>query len=86
MFDCKDDRCGSFQFSVGFATHGKFDVSHMNDWNRDSRWCRGYFDNVNDPWIEYDIDLTPGGTYELLDDEFATYRNSVSRFVKQYGL
>ncbi len=86
MFDCKDERCGSFQFSVGFSTHGKFDVSRMNEWNRDNRWCRGYYDSTNDPWIEYDIDLTPGGTYELLDDEFATYRSSLDRFVKHYGL
>ncbi|MGH7022164.1 MAG: YbjN domain-containing protein [Caulobacteraceae bacterium] len=86
MFDCKADRCGSMQFSAGFATHGKFDTSRMNEWNRDSRWARGYFDNVNDPWIEYDVDLTPGGTYELLDDEFATYRSSLARFIKLYGL
>jgi hypothetical protein len=86
MFDCKDERCGSFQFAAGFSTHGKFDVSRMNEWNRDNRWCRGYYDSTNDPWIEYDIDLTPGGTYELLDDEFATYRSSLDRFVKHYGL
>ncbi len=86
MFDCKGDRCGSMQFSAGFTTHGKFDTSRMNEWNRDTRWARGYFDKENDPWVEYDIDLTPGGTYELLDDEFATWNNMIVRFVKQYDL
>jgi hypothetical protein len=86
MFDCSGDHCGSIQFAAGFATHGKFDTSQMNAWNRGSRWARGYFDSTNDPWVEYDIDLTPGGTYELLDDEFATWRSTLARFVKQYGL
>jgi hypothetical protein len=86
MFDCNADRCGSIQFSAGFATHGKFDTSRMNEWNRDTRWARGYFDSTNDPWVEYDIDLTPSGTYELLNDELATWHTALDRFVKHYGL
>lgn len=87
MFDCEaGDRCGSIQFSAGFATHGKFDTSRMNEWNRDKRWCRGYFDKENDPWVEYDIDLTPGGTYELLDDQFATWKKMLDLFAKMYDL
>ena len=58
----------------------------MNEWNRDNRWARGYYDSVNDPWVEYDVDLTPGGTYELLDDEFATWRSTLTRFMTHYGL
>ncbi|MGD0192140.1 MAG: YbjN domain-containing protein [Rhizomicrobium sp.] len=86
MFDCKAERCGSFQFSAGFATHGKFDTSEMNKWNRDKRWCRGYFDSVNDPWVEEDVDLTPGGTYELLDDQFTIFRNCLDGFETMYSL
>jgi hypothetical protein len=86
MFDCKNGRCGSLQFSAGWATHGKFDVTHMNDWNREQRWARGYFDAENDPWVELDADLTPGGTYELLNDEFAIYKKAVSNFTARYGL
>lgn len=88
MFDCVSEGglCASLQFSAGFATHGKFDTSQMNAWNRDKRWCRGYFDTENDPWVEYDVDLSPGGTYEMLDDEFATYQKMLDLFVKQYNL
>jgi Putative bacterial sensory transduction regulator len=86
LFDCKGVACASMKFSAGFATHGKFDTSQMNAWNRDSRWARGYFDNVNDPWVEYDVDLTPGGSYELLDDEFDTWNATLERFIKQYNL
>jgi hypothetical protein len=87
MFDCnKDGRCASIQFSAGWATHGKFDVSRMNEWNRDNRWARGYFDKENDPWLEYDVDLSPGGTFELLNDELATWDALVPRFIKLYNL
>jgi hypothetical protein len=86
MFDCKGDRCGSLQFSSGWATHGKFDTSQMNAWNRDKRWCRGYFDSVGDPWVEHDVDLTPGGTYELLGDEFQIFRKCVDDFRAKYSL
>lgn len=86
LYDCKDGRCGSLQFVAGFETHGKFDIAHMNDWNRDSRWARGYYDNANDPWVELDVDLTPGGTYELLNDELLTWNSTLDRFIKKYGL
>jgi hypothetical protein len=86
VYDCKDGRCASLQFSVGWATKGKFDVSKMNDWNKGKRWCRGYYDTDNDPWVERDTDLSPGGTFELLDDELGIFRGCVERFVKLYNL
>jgi Putative bacterial sensory transduction regulator len=85
-YDCSGDRCGSLQFSAGWAMHGRFDVSRMNEWNRNKRWCRGYFDRENDPWVEEDVDLTPGGTYELLNDSFATFRHCVDDFTSMYGI
>ena len=86
LFDCKEDRCGSIQFAAGFATHGKFDISRMNEWNTKHRWGRGYYDSSNDPWVEMDVDLTPGGTYELLDDELLTWNTTLANFVAMFGL
>jgi hypothetical protein len=87
MFDCSGDRCGSLQFSVGWATHGKFDTSQMNRWNRDKRWCRGYFDAENDPWVERDVDLSPGGSYDMLKDElFDVFKNCIINFKAMYNL
>jgi hypothetical protein len=86
LFDCKGDTCGSMQFSAGFTTHGKFDISRMNEWNRKKRWGRAYYDSVNDPWVEMDVDLTPGSSYELLDDELATWDTALAAFVTMYDL
>ena len=82
QYDCKNGRCGSLQFSVGFDTKGCFGPGPMNDWNRDNRWARAYVDKVNDPWLEYDVDLTPGGTFEMLNDEFTIWRDTLGRFHK----
>jgi hypothetical protein len=81
-YDCKGGRCGSIQFAAGFDTKGAYGPAPINDWNRDNRWTRAYSDKVNDPWLEMDFDLTPGGTYELLDDELAIWRSAIERFRK----
>lgn len=86
FFDCANSRCASIQFSSGWATHGKFDTAKMNTWNRDKRWCRGYFDSTNDPWVEYDVDLSPGGTYESLKDQLNVFESCVTNFKTMYGL
>jgi len=80
QYDCKQSVCGSLQFSVGFDTKGAFNAVQMNEWNKKNRWTRAYIDTVNDPWLEQDVDLTPGGTYENLDDEFAVWRAALRHF------
>ena len=84
--DCNGDHCGSIQFAAGFATHGSFNTARLNEWNRNNRWARGFYDDVNDPWIEMDCDMTPGGTYELLNDELATWKKVVDKFTSMYSL
>jgi hypothetical protein len=83
QYDCdKAKRCGSFQFQIGYDTKGSFSPDKVNDWNKENRWVRVYADKVNDPWVELDVDLTPGGTFELLDDEFGVWRMSLGHFHK----
>ena len=79
-YDCKDGRCGSLQFSEGFDTKGAWTAEPINLWNRENRWTRAYLDKVNDPWLEADVDLTPGGTYEILNDQLAIYRSALKKF------
>jgi len=80
FYDCKGARCGSIQFFAGFDTKGALNPVKMNDWNHTERWARAYVDKTNDPWIEMDVDITPGGTFELLSDEFATWRSVLDHF------
>jgi len=84
--DCKDERWACLELAAGFATHGKFDISRINAWNYNNRWCRAYYDDVNDPWLKMNIDLSPGGTYEALNDLFGTWNRTLGRFIEEYSL
>jgi hypothetical protein len=84
--DCKGERGAALEFAAGFSTHGKFDVSQINGWNYDNRWCRAYYDSDKDPWLKMNIDLSPGGTYEALSDRFEIWNRTLGRFIEKYGL
>ena len=82
FYDCKNDRCASIQFVAGFSTSGAYSLEKENEWNAANRWITASMDKENDPWITQDIDLSPGGTYELLNDELKVWSDSVGRFMK----
>ena len=62
--------------------HGTFDVVKANTWNSTERWVRVHSDKRNDPWLEMDVDLYPGGNYVLLKDEFTVWRDMLGHFTK----
>ena len=84
--NCKSERCASLELAAGFSTGGKFDVSQINGWNYDNRWCRAYYDDDKDPWLRMNIDLWPGGTYEALGARFETWNRTLGRFIDKYSL
>ena len=83
---CQSGRCTSIEIVAAFATNGKFDVSQLNQWNSDTPWCKAYYDSVNDPCLDMDIGLWPGGTYESLNDQFVTWNSVLGNFIAKYSL
>ena len=83
---CQSGRCGSLELVFAFSSKGKFDVSRLNEWNSDVPWGKAYYDTVNDPCLDMDISLSPGGTFESLNDQFGTWNNLLSTFVTKYDL
>ena len=86
FFDCQNGKCGSVQFAAGFQRNNKTVLQRVNEWNRTKRWGRAYLDDSNGIWVEMDNDLTPGGTYEILDDELATWKKVVEGFKSFFDL
>jgi hypothetical protein len=83
MYDCHSKpTCTAIQFNVGFDTKGAWNATKMNDYNSSKRWVRAYVDDKDDPWLEEDIDLIPGGTWESLDDQFGIWRQMLGDFEK----
>jgi hypothetical protein len=80
--DCKEKRCASLEFTAGFTLEGglKGGVDKVNEWNRDKRWVRAYLDKDKDPWAEMDVSVTPGRTWEAVDDDFSTWCSMLDHF------
>lgn len=83
---CQSGRCASLELVFAFSSKGKFDVSRLNEWNSDIPWGKAYADEVNDPCLDMDIALSPGGTFESLNDQFGTWNNVLSTFISKYDL
>ena len=45
----------------------------VNAWNSGKRFVDCFLDDEGDPWFTYDINLSPGGTREALDDNFGVW-------------
>lgn len=83
LYDCHDKpTCTAIQFNVGFNTKGAWNATKMNTYNSTKRWVRAYVDENDDPWLEQDVDLIPGGTWEGLNDQFGIWRQMMGDFEK----
>ena len=83
---CQGGRCASLELVFAFSSNGKFDVSLLNEWNSETPWCKAYYDTANDPCLDMDIALSPGGTFESLNDQFVTWNSILGRFTAKYSL
>lgn len=73
FYDCKEDRCASIQFNAGLNIDGQITAAQANDWNSEKRYVDCFVDEEGDPWFTYDVNLSPGGTRDGLDDAFAVW-------------
>jgi len=83
---CQSGRSASLELVFAFSSKGRFDVSRLNEWNSDIPWGKAYSDTVNDPCLDMDIALSPGGTFESLNDQFAAWNKILSAFIGKYNL
>lgn len=86
FFVCNDvQRCGSIQYAAGWTGVTVADDA-LNSWNRTKRYIRAYQGEKGSIWGEYDIDISPGGTWEQLDksldrwtDALPTYKTAIGQ-------
>ena len=85
MFEVEGGRCAYLNFVAGFSIAGKFDISEVNAWNYENRWCTACYTGVKDPGLAMCIALSPGGTYESLNHQFATWNRTLGKFIAKYS-
>lgn len=85
FYSCDDgNNCGSVQLSVAFTLDGNTARPDLNEWNRQKRYAKAYFDQDGDIVLRYDINMWGEGVsrdsfdeslnvWERLLDEFKEY-------------
>src|SRR6185295_16729770 len=79
LYSCTNDRCSSIQYSAGWDA-SEINDSTVNTWNRVKRFIRAYRTAKNAIFGEYDIDVSPGGTWEMLDYTLSRWNSQLENF------
>lgn len=82
FYDCKDNTCGSFQYSVIFNKDAKYTIDFSNTWNTKRRYSKTYLDSDGDMNLEWDVDLDGGVTDEFLKRTALSFERMISDFDK----
>lgn len=85
FYECEGGRCKDIQFFIGIDLEDGTTYSAINRWNREMRFGRAYLDEEMDPWLELDVDLSPGGSTEQVSDSVATWDAILSEFREHMG-
>ena len=80
FFACNGDRCGSIQYAAGWTPLAAGTPAAVNTWNQKNRYARAYLDDHNNLWGEYDVDISPGGTWEQMDKSLDRWTSVISSF------
>lgn len=85
FYDCKKDRCASIEYYVGFdKSDDTPSLEKINTWNREKRFLKAYLNDKGDAGFEYDDSVSPGGTWESIEDSFNVFLSflpEVKKFV-----
>jgi len=89
LYGCSGDgdarRCTSIQYAAGWAPSSANSLDRTNEWNRSHRYIKAYLTKGNSLYGEYDLDLSPGGTFEMLNDTLANWRTNAGEFKTFFG-
>ena len=80
FYDCNAGRCASVQFEAGFDLANGMTAAKINEWNRDKRYMKAYIDSGMDPHVSYDVNTSPGRTWEGLADDFGVWTGTIGTF------
>jgi len=78
FYSCESGRCAHIEYVVGWT--GTMDQSKITEWNHNHQFIRAYLDDKGEPFGEYDVDISPGGTYAMLDQSLKRWRQKLVEF------
>lgn len=86
LYDCNSPpRCASVRFVADFDVDERMSAAKANEWNVQKRYVKAYIDENGDPSIDYDVNTSPGKTWEGFDDDFGVWVGLMTDFTKFIG-
>ena len=74
FYSCKHaPLCASLQFSSSYHVDGGMKLETINGWSAKTRFGRAYLDEVQDPFVEMDLDVEHGYTTEAISNNVDTW-------------
>jgi hypothetical protein len=80
FYRCTAGRCTDIQYAAGWTEIASMSVEKINQWNHDKRYIRAYFGPKNSVWGEYDVVVSPGGSWEQLNASLRDWNEAILRF------
>ena len=80
FYGCVRDRCASVEFLAGWTPADTITLAELNAWNAKRRYAFGYRDDEGNLWVQIDIDLAPGGSWELFDASLSRWGGQVASY------
>lgn len=81
MYDCDgQDRCSSIQYRSGYDLADGMTLEDVNEWNTAMRYGKVWLDEVDDPYLELDLDLSQGST----DGQVRRYAEAWGALMKHF--
>ena len=85
FFECEAGRCGSLQYTAGFANE-TITAEMVNRWNGARRYLKAYFDPQGPTAVvQYDVDIGPGDTTVQLTDSLRRWAVMLPEFATHVG-
>lgn len=85
FFGCEQDRCKGIQYAAGWSGVSAASIAKVNSWNTEYRYLRTYSRNGDVIFAEYDVDISPGGAWELLDKSLERFGEMLPEFKAYMG-
>ena len=80
FYGCARERCTSVEFLAGWTPADAVTLTELNAWNAKRRYAFGYRDDEENLWVQIDVDLAPGGSWELLDANLSRWGDVVASY------
>lgn len=82
FYDCKKDRCGSLQFTVGMDLEQGSTLEAMNRFNAEYRYGRAYLDDEMDPFLRFDFEVLHTARTEHIVSQIDIWEDVLNAFLK----